>query len=604
MPLVGGFSRGSPVSPALSFRHCSITVIGSRPRYGAGEVCYSRGREGRAMPASRQGLQCHEREGGCCAGIDLAGSVWVVCVLEGATCLVTLSPTDLASMPAWAPTFRTALHPPPTPTTYSAPTCLPPRRTGFNPRPGHSGFARGNSAGRCRWSANFLGDIPPFPSHQTLHSSAAPLSPHFTLIGSQDLVKRPLVLTQSRLRGNDAPSSKVAMVDSRKGKYDEPSWFPNHRLTSYCSYGGRERRNKNRRKSGTTLKGQEREEKRGTKTVTLSSLHEAMEYPGSGTRAATPPPPMHARCPHAGHKNTAGGTTLGYDLSLPHELRVGREGVKWSDYLPPTKANLVVFSVESLAGNMEIVPGDVPGFLGAYSLERTLGRVSRGLQLINKREGGRAVRNVGAEAKADLEELSIGLLVIEVGIAQGRQSDTAGGYQLANLSPPTLAHLAGACFLALSPELSHSSAGVEINEWPDFSWPRKRKKVLLRPCMLEIRSDCSPENDRVLSCSNAPVVLYWETPRYEGLATCGREWQRPFVNQAGAVDLANTGESRANLRLICMKPGRSQGRLACSPPKANRVLSPGQWRCSAGFLEDLLFPPAPSFRRCSMPQSH
>ncbi|KAJ8875369.1 hypothetical protein PR048_023264 [Dryococelus australis] len=44
-------------------------------------------------------------------------------------------------------------------------------------------FTSGNRAGRCRWSAGFLGDLPfPKPSH----SGAAPFSPHLTLINSQD----------------------------------------------------------------------------------------------------------------------------------------------------------------------------------------------------------------------------------------------------------------------------------------------------------------------------------------------------------------------------------------------------------------------------------
>ncbi|KAJ8893902.1 hypothetical protein PR048_006503 [Dryococelus australis] len=65
------------------------------------------------------------------------------------------------------------------------PARLPPRRTGFNPRPGQSQiFASGNSAGRRHWSAGFLGDLP-FPP--PLNSSATPFSPHFTVIGSQDL---------------------------------------------------------------------------------------------------------------------------------------------------------------------------------------------------------------------------------------------------------------------------------------------------------------------------------------------------------------------------------------------------------------------------------
>ncbi|KAJ8866347.1 hypothetical protein PR048_032190 [Dryococelus australis] len=45
-------------------------------------------------------------------------------------------------------------------------------------------FACGNRAGRCRWSADFIGDLPFSPP---FHSGAAPYSPYFTLIGSQDL---------------------------------------------------------------------------------------------------------------------------------------------------------------------------------------------------------------------------------------------------------------------------------------------------------------------------------------------------------------------------------------------------------------------------------
>ncbi|KAJ8883919.1 hypothetical protein PR048_015774 [Dryococelus australis] len=58
-------------------------------------------------------------------------------------------------------------------------------------------FASGNLAGRCRWSAGFLGDIlflPPF------HSSAVPFSLHFTLIGFLDLAvkSRPNLFTHSQ----------------------------------------------------------------------------------------------------------------------------------------------------------------------------------------------------------------------------------------------------------------------------------------------------------------------------------------------------------------------------------------------------------------------
>ncbi|KAJ8890888.1 hypothetical protein PR048_010397 [Dryococelus australis] len=75
---------------------------------------------------------------------------------------------------------------------------LPPRRTGFNPRPpSHSEiFASGNRAGRCLCSASFLGDLP-FPPY--FHIGAAPLSFHFTLINSHDVVfkSRPNITTQA-----------------------------------------------------------------------------------------------------------------------------------------------------------------------------------------------------------------------------------------------------------------------------------------------------------------------------------------------------------------------------------------------------------------------
>ncbi|KAJ8885727.1 hypothetical protein PR048_011925 [Dryococelus australis] len=58
-------------------------------------------------------------------------------------------------------------------------------RTRFDPRRCLSQIsACGNRAGRCRWLADFLGDFPlPLP----FHSGAAPYSPRFSLIDSQDL---------------------------------------------------------------------------------------------------------------------------------------------------------------------------------------------------------------------------------------------------------------------------------------------------------------------------------------------------------------------------------------------------------------------------------
>ncbi|KAJ8881373.1 hypothetical protein PR048_017854 [Dryococelus australis] len=73
------------------------------------------------------------------------------------------------------------------------------RRTGLNPRPGHSRiFATGKRTGRWCWSTGFLGDLP-VPS--SLNSGSAIFSPHFTLIGSQYLAVKshPNFSTQQKL---------------------------------------------------------------------------------------------------------------------------------------------------------------------------------------------------------------------------------------------------------------------------------------------------------------------------------------------------------------------------------------------------------------------
>ncbi|KAJ8893712.1 hypothetical protein PR048_006312 [Dryococelus australis] len=68
-------------------------------------------------------------------------------------------------------------------------------------------FVSGNRAGRCRWSAGFLGDLP-FPP--PLHSGDAPYSPHFN-IGFQDLAvkSRPNLYTNPRLPTNNATERKT-----------------------------------------------------------------------------------------------------------------------------------------------------------------------------------------------------------------------------------------------------------------------------------------------------------------------------------------------------------------------------------------------------------
>ncbi|KAJ8898165.1 hypothetical protein PR048_003525 [Dryococelus australis] len=71
---------------------------------------------------------------------------------------------------------------------------LPPLRTGFNPRPVHSGL----------WQVGIAPDEDGFsrgsPVSPPLHSVAAPYSPHFTFTGSQDLeVAHSLLMTCMKL---------------------------------------------------------------------------------------------------------------------------------------------------------------------------------------------------------------------------------------------------------------------------------------------------------------------------------------------------------------------------------------------------------------------
>ncbi|KAJ8882503.1 hypothetical protein PR048_014314 [Dryococelus australis] len=98
-------------------------------------------------------------------------------------------------------------------------------RTGFNPRPGHRIFASENRAGRRRWSAGFIGDIP-FPP--PLNSGAAPYSLHSPLIGSHDFVHIGVIPN-----GGYRITQLVTRVPGRCGTYlgqcvtqPRPPWVP------------------------------------------------------------------------------------------------------------------------------------------------------------------------------------------------------------------------------------------------------------------------------------------------------------------------------------------------------------------------------------------
>ncbi|KAJ8882931.1 hypothetical protein PR048_014770 [Dryococelus australis] len=99
-------------------------------------------------------------------------------------------------------------------------------------------FICGNPAGRCRWSVGFLGDLP-FP--QPFHSGAAPYSPRFTPIGSQDLnVKsRPKLFTRSLISASRVWDN-VAMLDSTVMCILQPQmyahWLLPQRVASVTSH--------------------------------------------------------------------------------------------------------------------------------------------------------------------------------------------------------------------------------------------------------------------------------------------------------------------------------------------------------------------------------
>ncbi|KAJ8877981.1 hypothetical protein PR048_022444 [Dryococelus australis] len=109
---------------------------------------------------------------------------------------------------------------------------LPPRLTGFNPRECQPRiFASGTRSELCRWLADFLGNLSFTPQ---FHSSAATFSPHFTLIGSQDLVvkSRPNLPTQHKSRHR---LGKVTEFQRRGGASDDAVCFTD-RLRAQASF--------------------------------------------------------------------------------------------------------------------------------------------------------------------------------------------------------------------------------------------------------------------------------------------------------------------------------------------------------------------------------
>ncbi|KAJ8890317.1 hypothetical protein PR048_009825 [Dryococelus australis] len=189
MPFVRGPSRGSPVSSAPPFRRCfiftSITLIGSqrfafksRPNLfnlhinnsmNVGKLEYPE-KTRRPTPTPTMFTACKTK---ICPQ---------ACVNQ--LCYGGLIPHDLAATRIDDATDMRVVYPRP-PLSLDVSTYL-----NLNIRDKFHKFATSHRAGR--WSAGFLGDLPSPPPPRSFHSSAAPYSPLFTLIGSQDFDVRTL----------------------------------------------------------------------------------------------------------------------------------------------------------------------------------------------------------------------------------------------------------------------------------------------------------------------------------------------------------------------------------------------------------------------------
>ncbi|KAJ8888068.1 hypothetical protein PR048_007554 [Dryococelus australis] len=156
----GGFPRGHPVSPALAYSP-HFTPIGSQD-------LYVKRRRNISTPLAHSRLDSAVM----CTNMPISTVHWLSVVPVEGDDWARVNPELSSTM--WTNGRTVSLlasH-------QDEPGSIPGRVT-----PGI--FASGNRAGRCRWSAGSLGYLP-FPP--PLHSGAAPFSPHFTLIGSQDLV--------------------------------------------------------------------------------------------------------------------------------------------------------------------------------------------------------------------------------------------------------------------------------------------------------------------------------------------------------------------------------------------------------------------------------
>ncbi|KAJ8879001.1 hypothetical protein PR048_019607 [Dryococelus australis] len=199
MPLVDGFSRGSPVSPPLAFRRCS-TFTSFHPRRAAARVVAR-------IPGRND--RSHATQG---STIVVPSSYWSVRSTCSCPSTRTMSAPEIDGFVSTIQIIRPS-PPLPVPAVIGCQRqrqqmdhlisdrgrcwcnrpsavvanlgCLPLFLKSTEITDDASLFVSlGNRAGRCLWSAGFLGYLPFPPS---LQSGAAPFSPHFTPISYQDL---------------------------------------------------------------------------------------------------------------------------------------------------------------------------------------------------------------------------------------------------------------------------------------------------------------------------------------------------------------------------------------------------------------------------------
>ncbi|KAJ8874301.1 hypothetical protein PR048_025147 [Dryococelus australis] len=127
---------------------------------------------------------------------------------------------------------------------------------------------RADRAGRCRWSAGFLGDFP-FPS--PLSSGAASYSPCFNLIGSRDLA----VKNYSNLLIHSFTSVQSFVIKIRRSRQTETASFKR------MEYDGREKRRRRERRRREDTESEEVIKQRRNARAGKLEIHKKTRLPAT-----------------------------------------------------------------------------------------------------------------------------------------------------------------------------------------------------------------------------------------------------------------------------------------------------------------------------------